>query len=126
MKFTFCWLDAENNITCNYGDIILLLNDMFLQFFTIINQWNFIVSFTKKQTIVPVYKDLSAIVPVYKDVSDIVPVYKDVSAIVPVYKDVSAIVPVYKDVSVLVLFMLFYVLFLTMLCINNHIEYKNK
>jgi hypothetical protein len=33
---------------------------------------------------------------------------------------VSAIVPVYKDVSALVLFMLFYVLFLTMLCINNH------
>jgi hypothetical protein len=76
--------------------------------------------------IVPVYKDVSAIVPVYKDVSAIVPVYKDVSAMVPVYKDVSAIVPVYKDVSALVLFMLFYVLFLTMLCINNHIEYKNK
>jgi hypothetical protein len=26
----------------------------------------------------------------------------------------------------MVLFMLFYVLFITILCINNHIEYKNK
>jgi succinate dehydrogenase hydrophobic anchor subunit len=32
----------------------------------------------------------------------------------------------YKDVSAMVLFMLFYVLFITMLCINNHIEYKKK
>ena len=68
-----------------------------------------------------VYSTISSIV-----VSAIVSVYKDVSAIVSVYKDVSAIVPVYKDVSALVLFMLFYVLFLTILCINNHIEYKNK
>jgi hypothetical protein len=26
----------------------------------------------------------------------------------------------------MVLFLLFYVLFITILCINNHIEYKNK
>ena len=32
----------------------------------------------------------------------------------------------YKDASALVLFMLFYVLFITILCIINHIEYKNK
>ena len=32
----------------------------------------------------------------------------------------------YKDVSAMVLFMLFYELFITILCINNHIEYKNK
>jgi hypothetical protein len=32
----------------------------------------------------------------------------------------------YKDVSAMVLFMLFYVLFITILCINNHIEYKKK
>ena len=32
----------------------------------------------------------------------------------------------YNDVSAMVLFMLFYVLFITILCINNHIEYKNK
>jgi hypothetical protein len=32
----------------------------------------------------------------------------------------------YKDVSAMVLFMSFYVLFITILCINNHIEYKNK
>ena len=32
----------------------------------------------------------------------------------------------YKDVSAMILFMLFYVLFITILCINNHIEYKKK
>jgi hypothetical protein len=32
----------------------------------------------------------------------------------------------YKDISAMILFMLFYVLFITMLCINNHIEYKKK
>jgi hypothetical protein len=32
----------------------------------------------------------------------------------------------YKDISAMVLFMLFYVLFITILCINNHIEYKKK
>ena len=32
----------------------------------------------------------------------------------------------YKDVSAMVLFMLFYELFITILCINNHIEYKKK
>ena len=31
-----------------------------------------------------------------------------------------------QDVSAMVLFMLFYVLFIKMLCINNHIEYKKK
>ena len=46
-------------------------------------------------------------------------VHSTISSIV-----VSAIL--YKDVSAMVLFMLFYVLFITILCINNHIEYKNK
>ena len=32
----------------------------------------------------------------------------------------------YKDISAMILFMLFYVLFITILCINNHIEYKKK
>ena len=51
-------------------------------------------------------------------------VHSTISSIV-----VSAIVvsaTLYKDVSAMVLFMLFYVLFITILCINNHIEYKNK
>jgi hypothetical protein len=34
--------------------------------------------------------------------------------------------PANRDVSAMVLFMLFYVLFITILCINSHIEYKNK
>jgi hypothetical protein len=38
----------------------------------------------------------------------------------------TSLATLYKDVSAMVLFMLFYVLFITILCINNHIEYKNK